>query len=54
MSFTEKKVVEIVDAAKIPREYLTPDMEKIETALKAGITVAGVEYVTGMKSNLRS
>ncbi len=39
------KEVKIVDAAKIPREFLTPNIAAIEVELKAGRTVAGAVLV---------
>ena len=35
-------VPQITDEAKLPREYLMPDMEKLKAACKAGIEVPGV------------
>lgn len=37
------KKYRITDEAKIPREYLVPDMAKIKEALKAGTVVPGAE-----------
>lgn len=39
------KKLEIIDAAKLPREYLVPDMVKIKKALDAGIDVAGAHLI---------
>lgn len=37
------KKVRITDENLIPREYLVPDMKKIETVAKAGVEIPGVE-----------
>lgn len=37
------KKVRIIDATLIPREYLVPDMVKINAAVKSGVPVAGCE-----------
>jgi hypothetical protein len=36
---------EIVNESKIPREYLVPDMRKIEADLKEGKKIAGVNWI---------
>jgi hypothetical protein len=36
------KVVEIVDESKLPREYLKPDVVKINAAAKGGVEIPGV------------
>lgn len=37
------KKVRITDESLIPREYLVPDMKKIEMVAKAGVAIPGVE-----------
>ena len=37
------KKVRIIDESIIPREYLVPDMKKIEAVAKAGVEIQGVE-----------
>lgn len=42
IQFRTVRVVEIVDAALLPREYLVPDMSAIRTAALAGVAIPGV------------
>ena len=42
VTWVDNYVPQIVDEAKIPREYLMPDMTKLRSACKAGIEVPGV------------
>lgn len=47
VTVTGRKAVNIVDKKKLPKEYwiLTPNVEMIEAALKAGTEVKGAELV---------
>lgn len=45
-TFRNVRVVKITDEAKIPREYLVPDMVAIRKAALEGAEIAGVEVVT--------
>lgn len=38
--------VEIVDVSQIPREFMVPDLKKLEAVGKAGVQVAGVRFIT--------
>lgn len=45
VTWIDNYVPEIYDEKAIPREYLMPDMAKLNAAAKAGIEVAGVKRV---------
>lgn len=49
VSYKIEKVVTIVDPALLPRDYLMPDVKKIEAVAKAGVEIPGVK-VTETKS----
>lgn len=42
----EIKVVKVIDETLVPRAYMTPDLKKIEEALKNGVIIPGVNYET--------
>lgn len=42
LSYRNYNVVEVTDASLIPRQFMEPDMKRIEAAIKAGIEVPGV------------
>ena len=42
ISYRKHTVVDVSDAGKLPREFMMPDMKKIEAAAKAGIQIPGV------------
>jgi hypothetical protein len=46
VTVVERQTVTINDASAIPREFCTPDPEKVMHALKAGIVVPGAELIT--------
>jgi len=43
LTFRPKPTLKITDPTKIPREYLTPDEDKIFEALQSGIAIPGAE-----------
>lgn len=43
VQFRQQKVVVITDEAKIPREYLTPDMQMIKADAFRGVEIPGVK-----------
>lgn len=45
VQFRKIKEVRITDEAKIPREYLVPNMVKIKKVALAGVSISGVEVV---------
>lgn len=56
MSVSERWVWEVVDASKVPREYLSPDKAKISAAVKGGLRkLAGIRvYPISSVSSRRS
>lgn len=51
--FIEREVWDITDENAIPREYLTVDRAKVNTAVKSGIAVPGITPATDRKVSIR-
>lgn len=51
VTVVERMRVQVEDASLIPRELCSPDMDKLEHALKAGLDVAGAKLIPSYTIN---